>query len=260
MKLKKPFVTVLMCEYNTPLNQFEESINSILNQTYSDFELIIVDDCGKNNVKDFIKKFNDDRIKIIKNDKNCGLAISLNNGLKYSKGEYIVRMDTDDIAFPTRIEKQVDFILKNSEYSIVGTRHTLFDDGGEYGESSYTGEILKKDFLKGPPFCHPSLLIRKDDLMSIGGYPNYKRAQDYAMEMQMYYSGFKGYIMDDILLRYRQDSNSYRKRNFDAKLNEYKMRNKYFKLLKMPWYSFFYKFKPLIVFLIPNFILKMRNK
>ena len=103
--MKKVDVSVVMSEYNTKREYLCTAIESILNQTFKDFEFIIVDDCGENNLDEIIEKYNDKRIKIIKNDKNRGLVYSLNHGIKEAKGEYIVRMDTDDIANKKRIEK-----------------------------------------------------------------------------------------------------------------------------------------------------------
>lgn len=252
-----PLISIIMAEYNTDINQFNESINSLLSQTYNNFEILIVDDCGKNNVEELLKEYKDNRIKIIKNSNNIGLAKSLNKAIKNSKSKYILRMDTDDIALPNRIERQVQFILKHPEYSIVGTRHTTFNENGEFAISKFKGEIYKNQFLKGTPFCHPSLLIVKSCLEKIGGYPNFNRGQDYAMEMEMYCHGYKGYIMDEVLLKYRQDKNSFKKRKFKDRIAEYKMRKKYFKKLKLPWYRMFYTVKPIVSGIIPKNIMKI---
>lgn len=125
-------VTVLMSMYNTPLEQLKESIESILNQTYKNFEFLIIDDGSNEECVNLVKSYNDKRINLVRNEQNIGLEKSLNKGLKLAKGKYIVRMDTDDIAYTDRIEKQVDFIKKNSEYSIVGSKAEIFDESGVY--------------------------------------------------------------------------------------------------------------------------------
>lgn len=125
-------VTVLMSMYNTPLEQLKESIESILNQTYKNFEFLIIDDGSKKECVNLVKSYNDKRINLVRNEQNIGLEKSLNKGLKLAKGKYIVRIDTDDIAYTDRIEKQVDFIKKNSEYSIVGSKAEIFDENGVY--------------------------------------------------------------------------------------------------------------------------------
>ena len=249
-------VSIVMAEYNTEPSQFFSSIDSILAQTYKNFELIIIDDCGRNDVAELVKRYNDSRIKVYKNEKNLGLALSLNKAVNLSLGDYIIRMDTDDIAFPERLSKQINFAKSHPEYSIIGSRYILFDENIEFGESHNHGVIKKEAFLKGTPFAHPTLLIHKKDLIDSGLYPNYKRAQDYAMEMQMYEKGYCGYIMDDVLLKYRQDKNGYKKKKYKNRVLEYKIRKKYFKLLGFSWYQRLYRFKPLIVGLIPKNMLK----
>lgn len=256
MKKNLPIASVIMAEYNTEPSYFDQSIKSILGQSFKDFELIIVDDCGNNNVEEMIAKYNDDRILVVKNETNIGLAKSLNKGLKLAKGKYIIRMDTDDICIKERFEKQINFADKHPEYSIIGSKHISFDENGEYSISSFSGEIYPKHFLKGTPFSHPTLLIRKDDLVKSGGYPDYRRCQDYAMEMQMYSIGYKGFIMNEPLLKYRQDLESFKKRKYKARIGEFKIRKYYFKRLRLPWYRFLYEIKPLIVGLIPASVMR----
>lgn len=257
MKKEKEYISVVMSEYNTNPQFLKESILSVLNQTYKYFELIIVDDCGFNDVEEFVKQFNDKRIVVIKNKKNMGLANSLNVGVSKAKYDYILRMDTDDICKLDRFDKQIHFALEHKEYSIIGGKHLLFDEKNEYPKEIKTyGEVKKEQFLFNTPFSHPTLMIKKDDLIKSGGYPNYKRGQDYAMEMNMYLHGYKGYVMKDILIKYRQDEKAYIKKNYKSRILEFKIRKKYFKKLGLPWYRVFYEIKPLIVGLIPLKLLK----
>lgn len=129
---KKIEVTVLMSMYNTPLEQLKSSIESILKQTYKCFEFLIIDDGASKECVDLVKSYDDNRINLIHNETNLGLEKSLNKGLKLAKGKYIIRMDTDDIAYPNRIEKQIDFIKKHREYSIVGSKAEYFNENGVY--------------------------------------------------------------------------------------------------------------------------------
>lgn len=118
----QPKVTVLMSEYNTKEEELRASIESILNQTYKDFELLIIDDCSDKKSTDIIESYKDDRIKLIHNEKNLGLAKSLNEGLELATTDYIIRMDTDDIAHVDRIEKQIKFAINHPEYSIISSK------------------------------------------------------------------------------------------------------------------------------------------
>ena len=112
--MKIPRLTVIMPAYNAE-EFLEESISSILNQTYSDFELLIGDDGSTDRTMEIIQSFCDDRIIVMRNEKNLGIPCTLNRLIKASKGEYIARQDSDDISLPKRLEKQVDFLDKNPE-------------------------------------------------------------------------------------------------------------------------------------------------
>ena len=112
--ITKDLISVVMSNYNTDEEYLRAAIESVLNQTYENFEFIIVDDCSTNNSVDVIESYSDKRIKLIKNKGNMGLTKSLNIAIKAAKGEFIARMDADDIALPQRFEKQIEFLKKKS--------------------------------------------------------------------------------------------------------------------------------------------------
>lgn len=253
-------VTVLMSEYNTKENELRSSIESILNQTYKNFELLIIDDCSDTKSTDIIESYKDDRIKLIHNERNLGLAESLNKGISLVNTEYIIRMDTDDIAKMDRIEKQLQFVEKYPEYSIVGGNANYFDENGIFQTTKIVGEKHKEDFIKGTPFIHPTMIIKTKDIKAIGGYPNLRRGQDYAMAMEMYSNGYKGYVMEDILIDYRMNTEGYKKKKFKYRLLEFKVRWKYFNKLGIKKRYYVYCFKPILVGLIPKRILQNYHK
>ena len=227
-------ITVLMSMYNTPEYQLRASIESILNQTYKKFEFLIIDDGANKECVDVVTSYKDSRINLIHNEKNLGLIKSLNKGLKLAKGKYIVRMDTDDISYEQRIEKQLKFMLEtNDKYSIIASRADFFNEEGVYGESKLYGEMSKESFLSGTPFMHPTMMIIKEDILKVGGYPEFVRCEDYAMAMEMYFHGYIGYIINEKLLKYRLDSNAYTKKKFKYRLNEMKLKRHYFKKLNI---------------------------
>ena len=121
-----PRVSVLMSVYNTEEDFLRDAIKSILNQTFTDFEFLIINDGSKNNAEEVILSFNDDRIKYILNEKNLGLIDSLNKGLSLAQGEYIARFDSDDISSNKRLEKQVEFMDKNPNVGLLGTQYESF--------------------------------------------------------------------------------------------------------------------------------------
>lgn len=249
-------VTILMSVYREKDNELKEAIESILNQTYKDFEFLIINDGQEERINNIVNSYSDNRIKLIENEKNMGLAASLNKGIELAQGQYLIRMDADDIAHRDRIAKQIDFIKKHPQYSVVGARANVFDEDGVYAKIGVPGEVKKEQFIKGTPFIHPTMIIKKDDIIKIGGYPNYRRAQDYAMMMNMYANNYKGFIIDDVLLDYRMDSNGYKKKKFKYRIMETKIRAKYFYKMKINPIYYIWTLKPIIVGLIPKKILK----
>ena len=253
-------VTVLMSEYNTKKEELISSIESILNQTYKNFDVLIIDDFSNETSSDIINSFNDKRIKLVQNEKNLGLAQSLNKGINLIDTDYIIRMDTDDIAKRDRIEKQMKFVEEHPQYSIVSGNVNFFDEDGIYKTTKRHGEIKKEDLVKGTPFVHPTMIIKTADIKAIGGYPDYRRGQDYAMAMEMYANGYKGYIMEDVLLDYRMNTDGYKKKKFKYRLLEFKIRWRYFKKMKLKFYYYIYCFKPILVGMIPKKVLQIYQK
>ena len=249
-------VTVLMSVYNTELEILKQAVESILNQTYKEFEFLIIDDGSKNGEIELIESYKDDRVRIIRNEKNLGLERSLNKGLEKAKGKYIVRMDTDDIAHLDRISKQLNFIEKNPQYSIVSSSVNFFDENGVYGTSKRSGEVKKHDLLFGNPFAHPTMIMKKEDILDIGGYPLYKRCEDYAMVINLYAKGYKAYVLNDVLLDYRLDKNNYAKKKLKDRITECKMKWNELKKLDIGNINrIIYSIKPFIAGIIPKKIM-----
>jgi glycosyltransferase involved in cell wall biosynthesis len=147
------------------------SIESILTQTYKDFEFIIVNDGSTDSSLDIIKSFNDERIRVL-DQKNTGLAKALNNGISISVGRYIARMDADDIAMPNRLSLQIAFFEKNHDHVVVGSNANFIDLKGEFLYTSKlceTNEQIEK-FLPYSPFFHSSTMFRKESFVKCNGY------------------------------------------------------------------------------------------
>lgn len=253
-------VTVLMSVYKEPKEQLKYSIESILKQTYNNFEFLIINDGNNKELVELIQQYNDDRIVLINNDVNLGLEKCLNKGLKMASGDYIVRMDADDISYYDRIEKQLQFIVDNPEYAIISGRAEVFDENGIYRTTLKHGEVLKKALVKGNQFIHPTMIINKEILIKIGGYPEYRRVEDYAMVMNLYANGYKGYIMDEILIKYRMDKDGYKKKKFKHRITEMHVRFKYFKKMKVGIWSYIYLLKPIFVGVIPKKLLEKYHR
>lgn len=254
-------ISVIMSEYGTKAEYLRASIESILNQTFTDFEFIIVDDCGKNNVALLAKKYSDDRIRVIKNDENRGLVYSLNEAVRYAKGEYLVRMDTDDIAHPQRLEKLYTFITKHPEYAVVGSRVVEFSESGDTGILCQAGEKTPQTLVKGDSLVHPSVIMRKNVVEDVGGYPDFRRAEDFALWAELLLVGYRLYVLDDVLLHYRVNRDDFKKRKLRYRAGELKAKLYYYPKLKAQPRDYFYILKSVIAGILPVWLVrKYRNQ
>ena len=226
-------VTVLMPVYNGK-KYLKEAIDSILNQTYSDFEFLIINDGSTDNSENIINSYNDSRIRYVKNECNLKLIVTLNKGIQLAKGKYIVRMDADDISAPTRIEKQVAFMEQNEGVGICGSWFTAFGDVAEsickYKE--HHNEILFKMFYQCH-FCHPSLIIRKkvfEDLV-IPFDKQFIHAEDYELYFRLS-TKWKFHNLQDSLIKYRIHGSSVSRQNQKVQLeHSLQIRKMFFSLL-----------------------------
>jgi len=157
-----PYVTVLMSTYNSE-KYLNEAIDSILNQTFKDFEFIIIDDGSTDRSLKILKSYKDPRIRIVQNESNIGLAKSLNKGLKLAQGKYIARMDSDDISLPNRLKKQVAFMEANPEIGVCGTWSQTFGEIKKIvSKTPLKHEDISAIMFSYCPISHPTVIIRKD--------------------------------------------------------------------------------------------------
>ena len=212
MKLVPGLISVIMSNYNTPEEYLREAIESILNQTYKNFEFIIIDDCSTDNSLEIIKSYNDERIVLIENEENIGLTKSINKGLAVAKGEYIARMDADDVSLPQRFEKQINYMNDHTELIVCGSSMELI--------GSWEGKFLNKIVYRTLPerevfriFLlfgnHTNIpnnvaMFRHEKLLSnnVKYNENYIYAQDYRMWVECSKYG-ECYNLEDVLVLYR---------------------------------------------------------
>lgn len=201
---KVPKISVVMSVYNEPLKWIQESIDSILQQTFTDFEFIIINDNPQNKeLYNFLVKneAKDNRIIIINNDTNIGLTKSLNKGLDKAKGEYIARMDADDISLLDRFEKQVTFLENNTKIGVCGTGIKTF---GHLENIIFHPEKMDEMCLfLDSPIAHPTVMLRKKILNGVGYDESFKVSQDYALWARLYKEGTQFYNIQEVLLNYR---------------------------------------------------------
>lgn len=202
-----PMISIIMPSFNTPVEMLSKAVNSILEQTYQDFEFIIIDDCSTDASVEYLASLQDKRVKVIRNSQNLGITKSLNVGLSHARGKYIARMDSDDNCLPERLEKQLAFMEANPEVIVCGTWIQAF------GDASYTTkrviperEYLRCSFLFGNAYglCHPTAFFRGDMLRKHGiRYDeDLPTAQDYGMWTTCAEYGEIANV-EEVLFRYR---------------------------------------------------------
>ncbi len=263
--MRKPLVSIIMGIYNCG-EYLSESLNSIISQTYDNWELIMCDDGSTDNTFEIALKYKKrlgNKIVLLKNDKNMGLNYTLNKCLSNAKGEYIARQDGDDISVADRLKSEVEFLNSHAEYAMVSSDMIFFDSNGEWGMSNQKEIPENIDFMNGTPFCHAPCMIRKSVFDSLGGYSVDKkllRVEDYHLWMKLYSKGYKGYNIKKPLYKMRNDENAVKRRNWNNRINEFYVRKLIFYNLNIPLK---YKYKiyiPLIKGLIPNNLYKYLYK
>lgn len=178
----KPLVSVVMSVYNAG-DYLDEAIESILNQTYTNFEFIIVDDGSTDNSFTAVESYKDPRLKIFR-QKNQGLQSALNFGISQSSGKYVARMDQDDISAPDRIEKQMRLLEKNGRIAIAGTNFLLVNELGIFFSQSHhldRPEDLKLEVFTRNPFGHGTVMVRRTILDEVGLYNEKELVEDYEL-------------------------------------------------------------------------------
>lgn len=203
--MNKPKISVIMPNYNGE-KYLVEAIESILNQTYRDFEFIIIDDGSTDNSVKIIKKYaqKDKRIKLLTNKKNLGLIKSLNKGLKIAKGKYIARMDSDDISLPKRLDIQFNFLEGNKNIFLLGTSFEFIDsEGGKLFNkiNNYNSDIILKKMKEKSMVHHPTVMFRNEKSVYYREKAIY--CEDRDLWLRLLRKGKKMRVIPDILLKYR---------------------------------------------------------
>ena len=260
-----PVISVITGIFNCE-STLKDAIDSILNQTYTDWELILCDDSSSDNTyviaEEYQKRF-PDKIFLLKNEKNLGLPETLNKCLSVAKGKYIARMDGDDISLPDRFEKQINFLLNNPDIDCIGTGMVRFDENGDF-DNVFPVMHPDKFTLKMYPLCyHATLMMKKSCYDELNGYvsiPRTLRCEDIDMWFRFASKGFKADNINECLYKVREDRLALNRRKFKYALNTVKTNFYGFKILEYPIYLYPFAFKPLVSHFIPYKIkVKLRN-
>ncbi len=227
-------ISVLMSSYKEGVTELKLAVESILSQSYKDFEFIIIIDNPDNEIhkevlSDYAKK--DCRIRLFINDRNIGLVASLNKALSLAKGDYIARMDADDISISTRLEKQLKYLTKN-EYDLIGGITQMINEDGTL---LYSIQKIPSDFLKikktlkyGQCIAHPTWFGKREVFSILRGYRNIPLCEDYDFTLRAVLHGYKISNINEIVLKYRMTANSIsRSKLFYQYLYMYYVSNEY---------------------------------
>jgi len=218
-----PLVSVVLPVYNGEMH-LEVAIRSILTQSYTNLELIIVIDGSKDRSFEIAKGFVDPRINLQYLEKNRGLVGALNHGIEVSNGKYIARMDQDDISLPTRIEEQVNFLEQNLDVDILGTYFETFGKYNQVKTIPTEDENIKLHLYFESAFCHPSVMFRKETLDKYGLKYNeeFKDVEDYAMWINAANHNLKMANLKSLLLKYRIEGQSTTAQKRDIRKSQFK--------------------------------------
>ena len=206
--IKMPKVTVLMPVYNGE-KYLREAIDSILNQTFTDLEFLIINDGSTDNSEKIIKTYNDKRIKLINNETNLKIAATLNKGIELSQGEYIARMDADDISLPNRLEIQVKYMDSHPDIGVCGSWYKNFGLKKGIIKLPENNTDIKASMLFLCPVCHPTVLFRKNLFNNLG--LKYRldaiNAEDYYLWLDAALKNVKFKNLQKVLVNYRAHLN-----------------------------------------------------
>lgn len=254
----RPRISVVLPVFNCG-KTVREALDSVFSQTYNDFELLICDDGSRDDtleiVKETLKEKERNGFLVIKKNSNSGICRSLNILLSFSSGEFIARMDGDDISCSNRFSSQIAFLEENPKISFCGSRLLEFSRAGEFLASPPVPFPSKYDLGRGyAHFLHASVMFRREALMTVGGYSEksfVKRCEDRFLWFSLYRFGFTGGNIDKVLYKVRLDENAISRRKFRWRINEFLVQLWGWKQLHLPVYFLPFCLRPLIVGLIP---------
>lgn len=252
-----PAISVLMGVYNDAA-VVGEAIDSLLRQTFADFELLVCDDGSIDGTLSILDAYRelDPRVIVLHNTSNLGLAATLNRCLDVARAPLVARMDSDDVAVENRFEIQVGYLRQHPEVSVVGGSALLFDERGEYGvRHSGDGEFSRWSAFKHSYFIHPSVMIRREALVAVGGYTEGERtvrAEDYDLWCKFAEGEFEGYNMPEVVIRYRQGRDAYKKRRYRHRVSVMRLKMYWRRRLGLPWYMDAWAVLPVMIGLVPS--------
>lgn len=249
-------ISVLMGIYNCA-KTLPEAIDSILSQTYTDWELVLCDDGSQDDtyvVADGYRQRFPHKIILLKNERNMGLNYTLNRCLEHASGAYIARMDGDDISLPQRFEIELAALEAEPELAVVSCPMIYFDENGNQASGLFLGEYPDCEMLvHGPVHCHAPCMIRAEVMHRVGGYSVDKRllrVEDWHLWLKIYAAGGRGKNLSQPLYKMRDDWNAASRRRFRYRMNEAYMSALAVKTLGLPKWKYVFVLRPILVGLL----------
>lgn len=226
--INNPSISVIMAFYDCE-EFIAQAIESVLNQTFSDLELILINDASIDGTTQALQKYlSDPRIIYINNERNLGKVSNMRAGLEKARSNIIAVMDGDDVCDITRFEKQYKFLADNPEISIVGTFMKIINESGDvidYRTKLTQSEEISREAIVYCPFTHSSVMYRKDVVNSVGGYRHGSVSEDMDLFYRILYSGYKGANIPEYLFSYRYHKNNcLTRQHVWAALDNFKLR------------------------------------
>ncbi len=217
-------ITVVTPAYNAE-KSIEKTIQSVINQTYTDWKMIVVDDCSKDNTCEIVQKFADidERIILIKHKKNGGVAAARNTALKAAKGDYIAFLDSDDLFLPEKLERQLTFMQEN-DYALTYTKYQYIDEEDKLGkEITVPNEMSYTDIFKNTAIACLTVMVNRK---KVGEFymPPLNHTEDQCTWQEILSRGYKAYGLCEVLSLYRVSANS--------------MTGNKLKVIKRQWYTY----------------------
>jgi glycosyltransferase EpsE len=256
-KKQVPRVSVIMGVSNGAAT-VRRAIRSIQEQTFTDWEYVVCDDASSDGTWGILQEATseDSRIRLIRQEKNSGLAAALNRCIDAAEGQYLARQDADDFSLSTRLKEQVTFLDDHPDVSVVGTYVNLTDSAGRvWGQWTQPLSALIRDWVRGPKVIHASVVMRKRHIVDVGKYDEKAvRVEDYDLWFRMLSKGYKIATIPRPLYNVHWDRSDYSRRKFRYRWIEAQIRWKGFKALKVPTFYYPYVLKPIAVGMLPHLI------